>query len=253
MDASRSVFLSYRRELGFAWTKLLWLGLEKAEIDAFFDLEDLNVAGTFDTRIFTQIEARPYFVPVLTVGSLHRCDDPEDWLRRELEHAVLTERTIVPFTIQGFDFKEARDHLPAATAQALSMASGVPVVLEYFDEAVARLVNHRLQPKPDYVVPLSPEDRAFAEAARRRVEEATPPTPVPPPPSPMPPPVTPVPPKPGPVPPPPPWWRSRAASTDRRRPCGPRGRWRRRLVGESLRWRLHRFRIRWQHSAGDEH
>lgn len=197
MDERRGVFLSYRRELAFSWTKLVWQALLDADIDAFFDLESAQGAGRFDTRIFNQIEARPYFVPVLAAGSLVRCTSPDDWLRREIEHAVKTRRTIVPLMIQGFEPAEAKAHLPSPVAEALVNADGILLIPEYFDEGVERLIAERLQPTPDTrLVILSDADREFAQAARRRAEATPDPLPPPGPPSPDPttPPPTPRPP-----------------------------------------------------------
>ena len=62
-------------------------------------------------RIMRQIEGRPYFLIILTKGSLARCRNEGDWLREELEHAVAVDRVIVPLIITPFAFDEADDAL----------------------------------------------------------------------------------------------------------------------------------------------
>jgi len=35
---------------------------------------------------------------------VERCGDPADWLRREIETALATQRNTVPLMLEGFDF-----------------------------------------------------------------------------------------------------------------------------------------------------
>jgi hypothetical protein len=180
---NNSVFISYRREQGYAWAKLLWDGLRTRGVDAFLDLESLRQAGAFDVKILNQIAARPYFVPVLVRGSLKRCKSRGDWLRKEIEHAVATQRTIVPLIIDGFDFAEAEKYLPAPLAAALSNSNGVNIPSpEYFDAGVDRLVHERLSLADMPTVELSLADHQFAAEAHQRAAQL--PAPVLPPPPP---------------------------------------------------------------------
>lgn len=188
MTISNDVFISYRRELGFAWAKLVWDDLRDHDIDAFLDLENVRDAGSFDTKIIRQIEGRPYFLIILTKGSLERCCNEGDWLRQELEHAVATDRVIVPLVITPFDFAEADDVLDDELAHAVRSANGVALVPDYFAAAMERLRVDRLEPIELEVRTFAPGDEAFAEEARQRASQLPPPTPpvdvpdVPPPP-----------------------------------------------------------------------
>ena len=177
MVASNDVFISYRRELGFAWAKLVWDDLRDHGIDAFLDLENVRDAGSFDTKILRQIEGRPYFLIILTHGSLDRCCEAGDWLRLELEHAVIAGRVIVPLVISSFDFSEADTALDEELAHALRSANGVTLVPDYFDAAMERLRDDRLVPIERDVRPFGPTDEAFAEEARQRASQLPPPTP----------------------------------------------------------------------------
>ena len=187
MPASNDVFISYRRDRGFAWAKLVWDDLRDHGIDAFLDLENVRDAGSFDTKILRQIEGRPYFVIVLTHGSLERCCEEGDWLREELEHALASDRVLVPLVIAPFDFAEA-DTLGGELAHAIRSANGVTLVPDYFDAAMQRLRDDRLVPIEIEVRSFDPSDEAFAAEARARASLLPPPTPpvgraiVPPPP-----------------------------------------------------------------------
>jgi hypothetical protein len=172
MGASNSVFISYRRDLGFAWAQLVWDDLSSHDIDAFLDLESLQEAGAFDDKILHQIAARPYFVPVLLPGSLERCVEPDDWLLREIEYAVSIDRAVVPLVVGDFDFEEADRCLPEHIAHVLRSSNGVGFVPEYYHEGMRRLRDERLKPIDRPVRTLSHEDREFAAAAQVRAGRA---------------------------------------------------------------------------------
>ena len=177
MTISNDVFISYRREMGSAWAKLVWDNLRDHDIDAFLDLENVRDAGSFDTKIMRQIEGRPYFLIILTKGSLARCRNEGDWLRRELEHAVAVDRVIVPLIITPFHFDEADDALDDELAHAVRSANGVALVPDYFDAAMERLRVDRLQPIELEVRTFAPGDEIFAEEARQRASQLPPPPP----------------------------------------------------------------------------
>ena len=169
MTASNSAFVSYRRDPGYASAKLIWSGLRAAGIDAFLDLESMNEAGNFDAKILNQISGRPYFVLVLTDGTLDRCANPGDWLWRELDFAVTQGRIIVPAMIPPFDMADA-DLLPSpAVADTLRRSNGVTFPPAFFDAAVEQLVG-RLRPTELSLRTFSPDDRDFARRAAQNVE-----------------------------------------------------------------------------------
>jgi hypothetical protein len=96
-------FISYRREGGSETARLIHQELRNRGIRTFLDVEDLS-SGHFDERLLREIEAVPNFIVILTPGSLVRCAEVGDWLRREIEHAIRTERNIIPILKDGFDF-----------------------------------------------------------------------------------------------------------------------------------------------------
>lgn len=171
MVATNNAFISYRRETGYAWAKLVWDALDDHGVDVFLDLESLRGAGTFDLKILNQIAGRPYFVLILTQGSLERCPNEGDWLWREIEHAVETDRVVVPMVVAPFSFDEADEFLPARAAGVLRGSNGLQVVPDYFDAAIERLIDDRLVPTEISVDELSDDDHAFAGEALARANE----------------------------------------------------------------------------------
>ena len=63
--ASNEVFISYRRDVAGFMALALWQHLDSAGVDGFYDIASIQTAQ-FDTVILNQIEARPYFVLLLT-------------------------------------------------------------------------------------------------------------------------------------------------------------------------------------------
>src|SRR5512135_3446982 len=98
-----SVFISYRRNISAFIARAVFQDLRSNGIDAFMDVESID-SGQFDTVILNQIAARPYFLVILTPGTLDRCAEPGDWLLREMEHALELKRVIIPLVSPNFDF-----------------------------------------------------------------------------------------------------------------------------------------------------
>src|SRR5208282_2485386 len=84
--------------------------------------------------------ARGHFLVLLTPSALERCDEPNDWLRREIETALSYKRNIVPLTLEGFDFSmpEFVQRL-TGTLAPLKHYNGLTIPPAFFDEAMERL------------------------------------------------------------------------------------------------------------------
>ena len=171
MAQTNSAFISYRRDTGYPWALAVYQKLELNGIDAFLDLEELNDAGYFDTRILNQIAARPYFLFVLTPGTLDRCPQPDDWLRRELMHAISTGRTVIPLFTAGFDMADIGRFLDATAGDELRRSHGVKFSTEFFVEGAQRLVG-MLKPVDVDADVVPPEDAALAEAVAARTDKS---------------------------------------------------------------------------------
>jgi TIR domain len=102
---SNSVFISYRRDVSEQNANAVYRELTYRGIDVFYDVENITV-GAFDTQILTEIAARPYFLPILQPGTLNRCVEENDWVRREIEQAFLLNRLIVPLHTSEFELMD---------------------------------------------------------------------------------------------------------------------------------------------------
>ena len=144
---SNSVFISYRRDVAGYLALALYQKLKDQKIDAFFDIENLR-AGQFEPIILNQISARPYFLPILIPGTLERCVDEGDWVRRELDQAIATHRVIVPVYTPTFDFNDIDRFLPGNLGPTVRgfNAQELPYNLKWFETAVSQLAEEFLVP-----------------------------------------------------------------------------------------------------------
>lgn len=137
--------------------------LDGKSFDVFVDTQSLG-HGDFAPSILENIESRAHFLLVLTSAALDRIDEPDDWLRREVGHAVQHRRNVVPMMFEGFD-EGLLKRLPASIA-ALGQYNALKVPKGYFTEAMTRLVNRYLAtaPEPPSVEP----SREARQAATRQ-------------------------------------------------------------------------------------
>ena len=160
----KTVFLSYRRT-NFPWALAIFKDLTQHGFDVFFDYTGI-ASGDFERVIIENIKARAHFVVLLTPSALERCDDSADWLRREIETALATQRNVVPLMLEGFDFGAASiaGQLTGGLA-ALKQYNGVRIPPDYFDEAMDRLRSTYLNVPLNAVLHPSsrPAERAAAE------------------------------------------------------------------------------------------
>ena len=167
-EAQKTVFISYRRDAASFIARAVFMDLREHGYDVFMDVESID-SGQFDTIILRQIEARAHFLVVLTPGTVERCAEPGDWLRREIEYAMEKDRNIVPLLVSNFSFTGTEPYL-TGKLRDLPRFSGLTVPHEYFDEAMTRLRTRFLrQPVYSVIKPAPASDQAEVQ---RRINEA---------------------------------------------------------------------------------
>lgn len=130
------IFISYRRDGGYAMARLLYECFHNAGFSVFLDLEELR-AGPFNEKLYEAIDNCENFLLVLPPNSLDRCASENDWLRLEIEHAIKQKKNIIPLMMVGFSFPE---HLPPSL-QVLPFFNGVQSSREYFDAAIKKIIT----------------------------------------------------------------------------------------------------------------
>ena len=72
----------------------------------FLDVDRLK-SGRFDTKLLRHIQNSPNFIVIMSAGGLDRCHQRDDWLRREIDHAIQCRRNVLPIMMPGFEMPKA--------------------------------------------------------------------------------------------------------------------------------------------------
>jgi tetratricopeptide (TPR) repeat protein len=170
-EKSNDTFISYRRDVGWLLAQALWEYLREHGIDAFYDIESIR-AGEFEKVILGQIAARPYFILVLTPGTLERCSEPDDWVRQEIEHAVATERVIVPAYTPLFDLNDCDRFLPGGLGRRVKGYQAQELPQKWFKFAVRQLVEEYLLPIDLHTAQTPATEQRVVEQIQHKAEAA---------------------------------------------------------------------------------
>ena len=138
------VFISYRRDGGEYTAKILRDRLDELGYTVFFDVESLR-SGDFNTKLYSVIEECADFILILSPDALNRCQNEDDWVRREVEYALERGKNIIPVMLRGFEFPE---NLPPSMEQ-LRFKNGIPANTEFFEAFIQKLQGF-LRTKPPF-------------------------------------------------------------------------------------------------------
>ncbi len=97
------IFISYRRDGGAQYARILQLMLIQRGYKVFLDYDELT-DGIFSDKIKAAIKDAPVFILVLSNHSMERCANDGDWVRKEITLAVEQGKHIIPVNPDnGFD------------------------------------------------------------------------------------------------------------------------------------------------------
>jgi len=151
-------FISYRRETGSDLASLLKIQLENNyHKQIFLDIKELQV-GRFDEALLRYIGDTPNFILILSKGSLDRCEDKSDWLKREIIHALKTDRNIIPLLIEGFTFpSDDKWALLPPEMRVLSSLNGITYSHIHQDSAIRQIALYMKSEIPRTQVKQKPQ------------------------------------------------------------------------------------------------
>ena len=168
----KTVFISYRR--ADVYTALaVYQDLTAKGYDVFFDYTSIP-SGDFEQIIISNIKARAHFVLILTPTALDRCNEPGDWLRREIETAIDEKRNIIPLFFKGFKFgiPSVSEKLTGKLGN-VSRYNGLNVHEDYFHAAMDRLSDQFLNVPTDAVLhPISIEVQKVVKEVQIAADKA---------------------------------------------------------------------------------
>ena len=133
---SGTAFISYRRDGGAEIARLICSELKSRGWHVFLDVDDLR-SNHFDDRLLLEIQDSANFILILSPGSLDRCCDPKDWLKREIAHAMRSRKNVVPVLKSGFIFPP-EESLPEDIRE-LQRHNGVDYSHVYFKSVIDKI------------------------------------------------------------------------------------------------------------------
>lgn len=150
MRKDYDIFISYRREGGKEYARNLTSELVSRGFHPFLDFDELK-DGKFDKRITDAIESAPVFMFILSPGSLDRCVNEDDWVRKEILHAIEHKRHFVPVDIdKQFDAFPTDESFPQAIKDALGQHQFSQIQTEtLYKVSIDEMVKNRIQPAID--------------------------------------------------------------------------------------------------------
>lgn len=137
MAQKYDIFISYRRD-AFESANLFATRLKALGYRVFFDIETMN-AGKFNEQLLDVISKCKDFVLVLSPNALERCNDEEDWVRRETLCAMEHKKNIIPIMLSGFVWPA---EMPQGLEELCNYQALAPAPNTYYDLQVKRLTGY---------------------------------------------------------------------------------------------------------------
>lgn len=135
------IFISYRRNPGFAAAAMIRDRLLGRGIDAYMDLE--LGSGEFDGKLVAAIRESDCFLAVLTPGFFDRCSNPGDRVAQEICAAVDSGSRIIPVVIcEEFEFPKEWDPRIPDQVRYIADLNAVYQCQHYIDESIDRIIDY---------------------------------------------------------------------------------------------------------------
>jgi hypothetical protein len=99
-----SVFIAYRY-VGLDAARAVGRSLESRGFGVHLDVEPLK-PGRLDKSVLERIEKSTAFILICSPNCLDACSHSQDWIRREVAHALRSKRTIASVILPGFTWPQ---------------------------------------------------------------------------------------------------------------------------------------------------
>ena len=139
------IFMCYRRSDGSKIARWLDLAFKSEGYRTFLDYDSLAGVDLGKSLANAIIDA-PIFVMVLTPDFFARCNDGNDWVRREIELALANNKIIIPINVDG-----ALNNIPDYLDEEFRYRIGAYnwAILDtgrYFEPSVRNFIERRIKP-----------------------------------------------------------------------------------------------------------
>nr|VFJ64537.1 MAG: Tetratricopeptide repeat-containing protein [Candidatus Kentron sp. FW] len=144
--SNKTVFLSYRRDtIGKAFARAIRQALTHRGYDCFLDVDAME-SGPWPEQIQREVTARAHFLLLLTPGALERCNEEDDWVRREYLLAARKKRNIVPVREESFQTDRERKNCPADMRDAFDLQMATVSLGNTFENDIDELIRRYIPP-----------------------------------------------------------------------------------------------------------
>lgn len=165
------IFISYRRDGGAQYARILQLMLIQRGYKVFLDYDELR-DGTFTDRIIAAIKAAPVFMPVLSADSMKRCVNEGDWVRKEILLAAQEGKHFVPIDPDR-TFNGTPEGVPVALKESIEGNQHSEIAFgQLLGASIDQMITDRLVEKVGVRIPLEKRDSDFdaAKETLRRID-----------------------------------------------------------------------------------
>lgn len=139
MENNYDIFVSYRREDGAQYARILSLMLEERGYKVFHDHSSL-ISGNFADQIRNVIQNTHIFVMVLSPHYLDRCNNESDWVRQEILLAYQYKKYIIPVNPDNL-FTKVPSGIPTEIKQVVEKHQHAQVSFgQFLESSIDKLV-----------------------------------------------------------------------------------------------------------------
>ena len=162
-DHKYDIFISYRRDGGAQYARILQLMLIQRGYKVFLDYDELT-DGVFSDKIRAAIKEAPVFMLVLSGGSMIRCANEGDWVREEITLAVKQGKHIIPVNPDN-SFDGFPDGMPEELKEAVGSHQHSEISFgQALGATIDLMIKNRLAPTLGEREPLDKRDEDYASA-----------------------------------------------------------------------------------------
>ncbi len=169
-------FISYRRDGSDTFARMLKTELENKKYKVYLDVDNLH-SSYFDDQLLDVIKNCNNFILILTTGSLEKCRDADDWVRKELLHAISYKRNIIPIFNTGYKFPHPT-RIPDEL-KVIPRYQSIKYNSDFHDASIDKLISYlNLDPIPfpkakEKPPKKDPDENEIIETTPDEIEEPT--------------------------------------------------------------------------------
>lgn len=139
IENNYDIFVSYRREDGAQYARILSLMLENRGYKVFHD-HTAMISGNFADQIRNVIQDTHIFIMVLSPHYLDRCNNENDWVRQEIMLAYQYKKYIIPVNPDNL-FTNVPSNTPTEIKQVVEMHQHAQVNFgQFLESSIDKLV-----------------------------------------------------------------------------------------------------------------